>query len=470
MVNLTLPSFPFVVAFAVTALGWKAGAVGLMASLPHICNFLQPLLIAVIARRFSTYAVLQVTFTLGAISWLMAPLFPSLGAWCDGVFAVILVVATACSSLATVSWSAAISEVVPERLAGRYFARRNLIFGTWTLLAVMVAGQLAEWNHNSLRTFGLIFGVAGLSRLTGLFFLSRMHFPPAVTERNPRGISLREFLSVLADQNYLWLCLFVGFWGLLLNAAMPFYTVFLVSRLGFGIGEVIKLTTLASLGGLVTLKGWGRLTDRFGHRVTLQAAALIWAATALIMWSMAHPGWTAHLYVGYFVVGATTAGFQLAQFNLMVQLAPACSRASYVAVFTAITSLFTAVGPVLGGLLLKWSPPVIGHLFHVPVSRFHLLFVLSALGCAVAANLVARVGGQVAQPVTSVWREMRTMRSFNPMLSVMAVGEVLLTPRGLVALGRRSLRTVRQQVKALEDVGGEIVQGVTEIRHPKEEE
>jgi len=35
MLNLTMPNFPFVVAFAVKVLGWKASAVGLMAALPH---------------------------------------------------------------------------------------------------------------------------------------------------------------------------------------------------------------------------------------------------------------------------------------------------------------------------------------------------------------------------------------------------------------------------------------------------
>jgi hypothetical protein len=54
---------------------------------------------------------------------------------------------------------------------------------------------------------------------------------------------------------------------------------------------------------------------------------------------------------------------------------------------------------------------------------------------------------------------MKNMRTFNPMLSVLSVGELLLTPRGLFALGKRSLRTVRQQVRALEDVGEELVVG-----------
>jgi hypothetical protein len=42
MLNLTMPNLPFAIAFVVVALGWNPWAVGLMAALPHWCNFLQP--------------------------------------------------------------------------------------------------------------------------------------------------------------------------------------------------------------------------------------------------------------------------------------------------------------------------------------------------------------------------------------------------------------------------------------------
>lgn len=473
MLNITLPSFPFVLAFAVSGLGWQPGTIGLMAALPHICNCLQPVLLALLSRRFSSYGLLLLTFCLGALPWLSGPLMPVLGNARDALFCAILVVATCASSIASVAWSSSISELVPERLGGRYFARRNLIFGGWTLLAVLVAGQIAEHNDNSLRVFGWIFFAAGCSRLVGLFFLTRMTFPPIVKERRSRGIALPDLAVVLRDRNYLWLCLFIGAWGLLLNAAMPFYTVFLVERLGCGIGTVVKMTTLASLGGLVTLKGWGRLCERFGNRPVLQVCSFIWALTALVMWVLARPGWTLHLYAGYFVVGAMTAGFQLMQFNLMVRLAPAQLRPAYVAVFLALSSLFTAIGPIAGGQALKYLPHEIGSLFGVPILSFHVLFVLSAAGCLLVTNIVQQVHEPAEQPVVTVWREMKSMRTFNPMLSVLAVGELLLTPRGLFALGKRSLRTVRRQVKALEDVGEELVSGgrealtELEVRPPK---
>ena len=463
MLNLTLPNFPFVVAFAVTALGWQAGSVGWMAALPHVCNCLQPLLLAGLARYFSTFQLLALTFSLGALPWGLAGLLPSLSNGRNAMFVGMLVLGTLASSVSSVAWSSAISEVVPERISGRYFARRNLIFGGWTLIAVMTAGQIVEWQGDSLVAFASVFCAAGISRMLGLFFLTRMKFPAAVKERRSRGIAPTDLMSVLQNRNYLWLCAFVGLWGLMLNAAMPFYTVFLVEKLNLGIGTVVKLTTVASLGGLVTLKSWGRLADRFGNRPVLQVLAFIWAVTAMAMWGLTRPGWIWHLYLGYFIVGAMTAGFQLTQFNLMLRLAPAALRPAYVAVFLAATSLLTAFGPVLGGRLLNMMPEQIGQLFGKPVYSFHFLFVMAGFGCMVVTSLIQRVREPAEQPVENVWREMRMMRAFNPMFSVLSVGELLLTPRGLVAIARRSLRTVRQQVKAIEDVGEEIVEGGREV-------
>jgi len=122
MLNLTLPTFPFVLAFAVKGLGWQAGGVGLMAALPHVCNCLQPLLLAGLSRRFSAYGLLRLTFSLGGLPWLLALGLPWLDQGRNLAFILILLVATCASSIASVAWSAAITEVVPERLGGRYFA------------------------------------------------------------------------------------------------------------------------------------------------------------------------------------------------------------------------------------------------------------------------------------------------------------------------------------------------------------
>ena len=94
MLNITLPSFPFVLAFAVRGLGWQAGAIGLMAALPHVCNCFQPLLLAALSRRFSAYGMLLLTFSFGAVPWLCSVTFPFLRTARDPLFMAILVIAT----------------------------------------------------------------------------------------------------------------------------------------------------------------------------------------------------------------------------------------------------------------------------------------------------------------------------------------------------------------------------------------
>ncbi len=463
MLNLTMPNFPFVIAFAVTVLGWGPEAIGLAAALPHLCNFVHPAIAALLQRVFSLHQIMCLSFIFSALPWGLVSALPWLKSYQNLTFGCLLLVATLANSIGSVSWSAAISEVVPERLSGKYFGRRNLLYGAWTLLVVLFAGYLADRGNRSLVTFGWLFASAGASRLIGLFFLLRMKFPASVMTRTSRVLNLDDLKAVFRDANYLWLIAFIGLWGLLLNMGLPFYTMFLMDGLGFSVGDVVKLTTVGSLGGILTLKAWGLLTDRFGSKPVLIVAATVWSLVALAAWSVAGPTWRLHLYASYLIVGGMTAGLQLCQFNLMVKLVPAERRAAYVSTFFALTSLLTALGPAIGGWMLGRLPDQLGVFIGQPIRDFHVVFALSLVGCLFITNVLHRVREPAEQPVGQVWRTMRTMRTFNPMLALATMGELLITPSGLIGLARQSVRTVKRQVKVLSDVGGELVEGGQDV-------
>src|SRR5258706_6176815 len=97
-------------------------------------------------------------------------------------------------------------------------------------------------------------------------------------------------------------------------------------------------------------------------------------------------------------------------------------------------------------------PPQIGILFGHTITSFHLLFCVAAIGCVLMTNLMQRVHEPAERPVVDVWREMRNMRRFNPMLSVLSVGELLLTPPGLLTIARPTIPTVRQHASAIAEV------------------
>jgi MFS family permease len=467
MLNLTMPSFPFIIAFAAVTLGWGPGGIGFMAALPHLCNMVQPLVSTPLRRWMSLYHITIAAFVFSALPWGFISLFPFLSERArHPLFFAILCVATMANSVASVSWSTAISDLVPARLAGRYFGRRNLVFGFWTLVTVLVVGIIADRGHNSLTTFGWIFSGAGLARLIGLFFLTRMRFPASVTERAPTPPDFGEIRAPLRDYNYLKLVAFIGIWGLILNLAQPFYTVFVVHGLHQSLGNMSILTALSGVGGVASLKMWGWLCDRFGSKPVLYVCSMIWALTGLASWTFAGERFFWHLAPAYFVVGATTAGFQLCQFQLMIKLSPP-AKAPHVAVFLALSSALTALGPLLGGAILGAIPDELGTFLGQTIRNYHVLILGSMVGCLISVRVLDLVREEESHPPEAVWGAMRKLQSISPMLALSSAAEMFLTPRGLLGLTRNSIRVVRRQAKGLERVGEDLVEGTTDVIRSK---
>jgi Na+/melibiose symporter-like transporter len=459
MLNLTTSNLPFLIGFAVSVLGWKSAAVGFMAAIPHLCNFLQPPITHFLQRFFSLHKIMLLGFVFNALPWVFVSIFPWLGEQRHLVFTLIVFTSTLANSVCAVAWSAAVSELVPLQIRGQYFGRRNLIFGFWTLVVVLAAGQYADYFDNSLQAFGALFSAAAAARLIGMFYLTRMKFPASVMQRREQLSPLGDYVRVLRDRNYLQLLLFIGLFGLFLNFGMPFYNVYLLRELRLSLGDLTVLTTLSSFGGLVSLKSWGPLCDRFGSKPVIAACAMTWAVSAGLAWLFSAPTRISHLYVNYFLIGFVTAGFQLAQFNLMIKLVPADRRAHYISVFFAVTSLLTALGPIIGGRILQSLPQEFGTFLGTPFTRFHLVFVVSMVFCFAMVPLLRRLQEPAERPLRELVRVMRGMREFNPVLGLASLAQYVFTPRRLTEWASESMRSLRRQGQAVSDVGEELVVG-----------
>lgn len=460
MLNLTMPNLPFLLAYATASLKWPSWSIGFIAALPHLFNCVQPLVSRALERRWSLHAIMRWGFTLSAFPWFFIGLcgkLPGIGA--DLGFAFLLSVATMANSVTSVAWSAAIAQVVPGRISGRYFGRRNLIFGAWTLVAVLTAGKIVDVTGNDPLVFSGIFALAGMMRLTGLLFLSKMKFPKPVMERREAAYGLKEIMVPLRDKNFRKYMLFVGMWGFFLNLGLPFYTVYMIRHLSVDVGQTILLSALGTVGGIFTLKAWGTLSDRFGSKPVQYVCCYVWIITGLIGWSITSPSQRIHLNAVFLLVGAATAGFQLAQFNLMLKFTPQGMGSLYIGVFLAVTSALTTAGPVLGGAILAILPSDLATIGKFVFKDFHFLFVISFTGCFMTLPLLAASHEPASEALHTVWRSMWRMRSFNPLLAVTNAAGFLLTPQGIMSLADFSIRSLRREAKRVMDVGSEVVSG-----------
>src|SRR5205085_2545987 len=138
MLNLTMPNLPFLLAYATALLHWPSWAIGFLAALPHLCNCAQPLFSRALERRFSLRAIMKWGFIISAVPWFFVGFSRQFSKPAsDALFSILLVIATMSNSITSVAWSASISRLVPTRISGKYFGRRNLVFGAWTLIVVL---------------------------------------------------------------------------------------------------------------------------------------------------------------------------------------------------------------------------------------------------------------------------------------------------------------------------------------------
>ena len=121
--------------------------------------------------------------------------------------------------------------------------------------------------------------------------------------------------------------------------------------------------------------------------------------------------------------------------------------------------MLLALGPVLGGILLKALPPHAGTWMGQPLTPYHLLIVGSLALCLVSLHLLQTLREPAERSVRELVLVMREMREFNPFLGLATLAHYMFTPRGLSRLAHVSVRTLRRQKSAVSDVGGELVEG-----------
>ena len=460
MLALTLGNAPFLGAYASKVLGWSDQAVGLLSALHYATLFAQPPLTYWLQRRFSLFHVTVLGFLFNILPWPLTALFPVLPATTANViFTCVVATASFANAFCGVAWTAAVSEVVPLHIRGRFFGKRWVVFTFWSLVTTLVVQQVVKFFETPERAvmlptvFGWIFTALALLRLCGLCFFYRMKFPSVVMEPRPPAPPVRAFAEVFRDGNFMRFVAVIGLFNFCFYLGQPFYGVFLLKDCGFQIGDVTVLFVVQSLGNMASFAAWGRLTDRFGNKPIMMASGALWFATAAVAWQFTRPGRHAHVYANYFVTGFMMAGCQqVGLFTLMMKLTPAHSRANHLSVYYALANLFGALGAALGGQLLRWLPRDAGSWFGQPLTNYHVFIVGSLLLCLLVLHLLQFVHEPAERPMRELVQEMGRMREFNPVLGLGELARVF-TPGGLGRLAGASWRTLRRQTSAVSAVG-----------------
>jgi len=276
------------------------------------------------------------------------------------------------NGLISPGWTSLVADLVPPAVRGRYFAFRNIALGIVSLAFSPLAGWVVKTvggpEGGNLRGYQVIFLAAFLLGMIGTASYSRIPEPP---RRKRSGVrpGLRGLVPLLRrNPAFFWLCATSCLWGLSLGVAGSFYNVFLVRVIGGSAATIGVNVGLAALASLIGLPLFGRLTDRRGSRKVYVLTGLMVSFLPALWLFVREPF---HTYPINAVSGFLWAGYNLASFNLLLEICPAEDRETAVACYQTLVSASGVAGPLLGGAL-------IGPIGYLPV------FCLSGAGRLVA--------------------------------------------------------------------------------------
>lgn len=270
---------------------------------------------------------------------------PGLPAW------VLLTVCFSCyavhnisAGLAATAWQDFIARVIPGKRLGVFFGIASALGGGLGVLGAFVTGNLLNelpFPQNvgvlSLICFGaLVVSFIGLA-------LS-VEPPQPVQKRMPMAPFLRQLLPLLRrDPSFRTYLLNRAAIGLALTGH-SFVTAAALVR--FSVPEALIGAYTAALLGSQALANvpMGALADRWGHKQVLELSTALGLAALLLAIVVPSPIW----YIAVFIlVGASTAGYQLAGYTLTLMFGTEAERPTYIGLANTAQAPVGILGPLI---------------------------------------------------------------------------------------------------------------------------
>ncbi len=354
----------FLAAFAL-ALGANNFQIGMLGAIPFLAQPLQIPTILLVEKLRHRKATTVIAWLMSHLLWFPIALIPLLTRFrnFDAVpmLLVLMAMRGMLNAVTNCSWSSWIRDLVPQAILGRYFSRRLALATAVAIAFGLGAAFFIDWWRGNVTvqepvlayTYILIFGALFLG-LASPVFMSFMPEPLMPTPTRPQPSLWQATITPLKDRNFKQLMSFLLYWNFASNLAIPFFTVYMLQRLGLPLTTVIALSVLSQLFNILFLRVWGPLADRFGSKVVLSLCASLYLLV-ILGWAFAY---TSQQYFSvifllvalHVFAGVATAGISLTVETLNMKLAPHGKATSYLAGASLATNLGTGVGALAGGL------------------------------------------------------------------------------------------------------------------------
>lgn len=386
---------PYLALFAL-ALGATPSQIGMLTAFPNLLGNILQIPFGLLAERMKDKRILPlVGGYLSRSTWLALAIFPFLFPMEQRVPIVIGLASfrLLMANLGVPAWTSLQADLVPKSIRGQYYANRNVVTNTSALLATFLANFLLRLEHPT--NYQIIFLIATILGLSATFIFGKIPFEQLPQQKKaPVKESYRKKLkafghSIKGQKDFVSYAKSALLWNFGVSLASSLFAVHFVDQMGGRAGSWALFAGVNLASQIFIQRYWGRLADIFGQKNVMTFSGL-GAVLVPLLWFIAPTLWFP--IVINMVNGFAWGGYNLAAFNLLLEITPDDNRTVYVGVYNTLMGLATTLGPLVGGFAAE--------IFGLR-AIFFTSFILRALGLFVFERTVNDTTGR-----SMAWRDL----------------------------------------------------------------
>jgi MFS family permease len=270
-------------------------------------------------------------------------------------------------------------EYIPNSIRGKFSAKNSVISTLVSFVAVLassfVVGQIV-----GLSGYLVLFFVAGLIGLLGIWFYAHIPGGERVEKTESEPSAWSGMVDALRDRNFL---LFMFGTSLVILAGTPiasFVPLFMEEEVGISASSVILLQIGALTGTLIFSYVWGWSADRYGSKPAL-IFSLGWRVLLPILYLFTPrflPISLPYAMGVSLVQGMLDVGWMISSSRLLyVGVVPPAKKSQYMSLHFAWLGLVGGTSQLLAGRLLDLTSGISGVYGPITIDPYTPLFVLS---------------------------------------------------------------------------------------------
>ncbi|MBT3343332.1 MAG: hypothetical protein HN404_10065, partial [Gemmatimonadetes bacterium] len=333
---------------------------------------------------------------------------------------------------------------------------------------------------------------------TAVTFMARIPEPQMPVQEGPSPSLSSTLGAPLRDRDFRGLLFFLFGRNFVINLAVPFFTVYMLTKLGLALTWVVGLGVLSQLSSVLFLRVWGPLVDAYGSKVILSLTTslsfLVVLGWIFVAMPDTHVLTMPLLVVLHTLIGVANAGINVSSMTIRMKMAPRNQSTAYLTAASLAANLGAGIGPLLGGaftdffdvrhlmVAVEWVDPDRTIAFPaVFLTGFDFLFVLAFILGVLVVGVLARIREEGETDSAVVMEELmaqtrENLRALNSVpgmsflsaIPMQAVRSVPSVPGLDVAVGvtaHQLSTSIRVAIEAIDRGGAEARQLHARIGH-----